>query len=235
MKNISFARGIFLVFVLIIVISLPLFWLFASQDWVEVEGTILGSEDVQWVEIEATITGDEGNGTGWFEDFHEWSEEYCDDGDCWTDWYQEYECYADLFLTWEVNGTAYQDWAYSPSIVSERYCLELIEDYYQIDNTVTLEYNPEDPADYQIFTIEHGAEKSTLWRQEMYHWIGDDAVQTQYHCIAELVIEYEFENVTYQSDSDLIVQDEYWDDGLALLVLIQSRMIIQLVEMSLFL
>ncbi len=59
MKNISFARGIFLVFVLIIVISLPLFWLFASQDWVEVEGTILGSEDVQWVEIEATITADE--------------------------------------------------------------------------------------------------------------------------------------------------------------------------------
>ena len=131
--------------------------------YVEVSATIVAEEDDYWIESEAEITGDGTNGTGWFmDDISGWYEscytdedgyEYCD-----SYFVTEYECYADLHLSWNGSGTVHYGWTYTPSIITPYDCLKLMEDYYEIGKTIPIWYAGSDPSQFQAFTIGFGVQ-----------------------------------------------------------------------------
>ena len=139
----------------------------SEEDWPFVQGIIVGSTDTSMIPIDATISGNgEDNGTGWFEDWEEietrnedcytddYGDEYCD---VWYTYHDEYTCYADVYLTWEVNGTNYSGWAESPSYTSQNLCFEEIKAHYPINGSILIEVDESTPSDFQVFTIEHGS------------------------------------------------------------------------------
>ena len=143
----------------------------SEEDWPIVQGIIVGSTDTSMIPIDATISGNgEDNGTGWFEDWEEietrnedcytddYGDEYCD---VWYTYHDEYTCYADVYLTWEVNGTNYSGWAESPSYTSRDLCFEEIKAHYPINGSILIEVDESAPSDFQVFTIEHGS--TTKW------------------------------------------------------------------------
>ncbi|MEC7042825.1 MAG: hypothetical protein VXW89_05895, partial [Candidatus Thermoplasmatota archaeon] len=146
----------------------------SEKDWPIVQGTIIGSTDTSMIPIDATISGNGvDNGTGWFEDWEEietrnedcytddYGDEYCD---VWYTYHDEYTCYADVYLTWELNGTNYSGWAESPSFTSQNLCFEEIKAHYPINGSILIEVDENKPSDFQVFTIEHGS--TTKWIQE---------------------------------------------------------------------
>ncbi|MEC7532146.1 MAG: hypothetical protein VX557_01620 [Candidatus Thermoplasmatota archaeon] len=163
------------------VVSATVFALIISAIWTaglinestyaEVSATIVAEDDF-WIEGRAEVIGDGTNGTGWFMD--DLSGYY---QDCWTDedGYQscrsvyvvEYECYADLYISWNVSGVEYSGWAYTPSIITPYGCLEIIEDYYRIGITGPIWYAASDPSQFQAFTISLGDRQSTQWFETM--------------------------------------------------------------------
>ena len=44
--------------------------------------------------------------------------------------------------------------------------MEDIEYYFQIGDNVTIEVNPNDYSDYQVFTISHGSPSGTIWYEK---------------------------------------------------------------------
>ena len=52
--------------------------------------------------------------SSWYEDCYTDSDgyEYCD-----SYWVDD-ECYADLYLSWNVSGVEYSGWAFTPSIIT---------------------------------------------------------------------------------------------------------------------
>ena len=164
--------------------------------YVEVSATIVSEEDSFWVEGEAEITGNGTVGTGWFmDDLSGWYE------DCWTDeegyeycdsyYVVEYECYADLYLTWNVSGTEYNGWAYTPSIVTAYGCLEIMERQYQIGDSVPIYYANSEPSQFQAFTIRLGnPDASTYWTETMFHYTDGPNLMTDYECEAILTVTY---------------------------------------------
>ena len=166
-----------------------------ESTYTEVSATIVAEEDDFWIEWEAEITGDGTNGTGWFQDdLSGWYE------DCWTDedgyeycdsyWVNEYECYADLYLTWNVSGIEYSGWAYTPSILTPYSCLAYMEQYYEIGDIIPIYYGESDPSQFQAFTITLGDSQSTRWTETMYHWAEGPNLYTDYECEAILTIAY---------------------------------------------
>ena len=167
------------------VVSATVFALIISSIWTaglinestyaEVSATIVAEEDDFWIEGRAEIIGDGTNGTGWFMD--DLSGYY---QDCWTDedgyescnsvYVVEYECYADLYISWNVSGVEYSGWAYAPSIITPYGCLEIMEDYYRIGITGPIWYAASDPSQFQAFTISLGDRQSTHWFETMYHY-----------------------------------------------------------------
>ena len=114
----------------------------SEKDWPIVQGTIIGSTDTSMIPIDATISGNGvDNGTGWFEDWEEietrnedcytddYGDEYCD---VWYTYHDEYTCYADVCLTWELNGTNYSGWAESPVLPPKIYVLKKLKHIIQL-------------------------------------------------------------------------------------------------------
>ena len=189
----------------VFVVCVTLFALVISAQWTygllteptftETLAVIEAEDDEFWIEWEAEITGDGTNGTGWFQnDLSGWYE------DCWTDedgyeycesyWVNEYECYADLYLTWNVSGVEYSDWAYTPSIITSYGCLAYMEQYYEIGDVIPIYYGESDPSQFQAFTITLGNSQSTHWTETMYHWAEGPNLYTDYECEAILSVTY---------------------------------------------
>ena len=169
--------------------------LLTEPTFTETLAVIEAEDDEFWIEWEAEITGDGTNGTGWFQDdLSGWYE------DCWTDedgyeycesyWVNEYECYADLYLTWNVSGVEYSDWAYTPSIITSYGCLAYMEQYYEIGDVIPIYYGESDPSQFQAFTITLGNSQSTHWTETMYHWAEGPNLYTDYECEAILSVTY---------------------------------------------
>ena len=166
-----------------------------ESTYVEVSATIMAEEDDYWIEAEAEVTGDGTNGTGWFmDDISGWYEscytdedgyEYCD-----SYFVTEYECYADLYLSWNVSGTEYYGWAYTPSIVTPYDCIKLMEDHYEIGKTEPIWYADSDPSQFQVFTVGFGNPELTYWRETMYHWSEGPNLYNDYQCEAFLTVTY---------------------------------------------
>ena len=187
------------------VVSATVFALIISAIWTagllnestyaEVSATIVAEEDEFWTEGTAEVVGDGTNGTGWFMD--DLSGYY---QDCWTDedgyeycenvYVVEYECYADLYLSWNVSGVEYSDWAYTPSIITPYGCLGIMEDYYRIGITWPIWYAASDPSQFQAFTITLGAPNSTYWFETMYHYADGPNLFSEYECGAILTVTY---------------------------------------------
>ena len=166
-----------------------------ESTYTEVSAAIVAEEDNFWIEAEAEIVGDGTNGTGWFQDdLSGWYEscytdeegyEYCD-----SYWVNEYECYADLYLTWNVSGDEYNGWAYTPSILTPYSCLAYMEQYYAIGDIIPIYYAESDPSQFQAFTITLGDSQSTRWTETMYHWAEGPNLYSDYECEAILTITY---------------------------------------------
>jgi len=187
------------------VVSATVFALIISSIWTaglinestyaEVSATIVAEEDDFWIEGRAEIIGDGTNGTGWFMD--DLSGYY---QDCWTDedgyescnsvYVVEYECYADLYISWNVSGVEYSGWAYAPSIITPYGCLEIMEDYYRIGITGPIWYAASDPSQFQAFTISLGDRQSTHWFETMYHYADGPNLYSEYECGAILTVTY---------------------------------------------
>ena len=127
--------------------SILMTYQFTNQvDWELTDAKLIGSDDIQWIEVNATIEND----TGWFEDVEERSYTYEDcytdyDGyevcDQYTEYYDYYTCYADLNLSYTIDGVSYVNWQYTPEIRGEWLCLEDIEYYFQIWYSKTYKLN----------------------------------------------------------------------------------------------
>ena len=191
-------EAVFVVCVTFFALSISAQWtygLLTEPTYTETLAVIEAEDDEFWIEWEAEITGDGTNGTGWFqEDLSGWYE------DCWTDedgyeycesyWVNEYECYADLYLTWNVSGVEYSDWAYTPSIITSYGCLAYMEQYYEIGDVIPIYYGESAPSQFQAFTITLGNSQSTHWTETMYHWAEGPNLYTDYECEAILTVSY---------------------------------------------
>lgn len=192
-------EAIFVTCATVFAVVISVIWtvgLINESTYVEVSATIVSEEDSFWIAGEAEITGDGTNGTGWFmDDLSGWYE------DCWTDeegyeycdsyYVEEYECYADLYLTWNVNGTEYNDWAYTPSILTSYGCLEIMERHYQIGDSVPIYYANSEPSQFQVFTIRLGnSDASTYWTEVMFHYVDGPNLMADYECAAILTVTY---------------------------------------------
>jgi len=191
-------EALFVISAIVFALIISTIWtigLINESTYTEVSATIVAEEDDFWIEWEAEITGDGTNGTGWFQDdLSGWYE------DCWTDedgyeycdsyWVNEYECYADLYLTWNVSGIEYSGWAYTPSILTPYSCLAYMEQYYEIGDIIPIYYGESDPSQFQAFTITLGDSQSTRWTETMYHWAEGPNLYTDYECEAILTIAY---------------------------------------------
>lgn len=208
------------------VVSATVFALIISAIWTagllnestyaEVSATIVAEEDEYWVWGTAEIIGDGTNGTGWFmEDLSGYYE------DCWTDQdgYQycdtiyvvEYECYADLYLSWNVSGVEYSGWAYTPSIITPYGCLGIMEDYYRIGDIGPIWYAASDPSEFQVFTVVLGNPGSTQWFETMYHYAEGPNLYTDFECEASLIVTY-LDPADNSSQITTRVLDA-WNDG----------------------
>ena len=182
--------------------SLLMTYQFTNQvDWELTDAKLIGSDDIQWIEVNATIEND----TGWFEDVEErsyWYEDcYTDyDGyevcDQYTEYYDYYTCYADLNLSYTIDGVSYVNWKYTPEIMGEWPCLEDIEFYFQIGDNVSIEVNSNDHSDYQVFAISHGSPSGTVWNEILLFPADSYDIYLYYSCYADLVYSY-----TYSSGS----------------------------------
>ena len=182
--------------------SLLMTYQFTNQvDWELTDAKLIGSDDIQWIEVNATIEND----TGWFEDVEErsyWYEDcYTDyDGyevcDQYTEYYDYYTCYADLNLSYTIDGVSYVNWQYTPEITGEWPCLEDIEFYFQIGDNVSIEVNSNDHSDYQVFAISHGSPSGTVWNEILLFPADSYDIYLYYSCYADLVYSY-----TYSSGS----------------------------------
>ncbi len=157
-------EAFFVIVAIVFALVISAIWtigLINESTYVEVSATIEADSNVFWIEGEAEISGDGSNGTGWFmDDLSGWYE------DCWTDedgyeycdsyYVVEYECYADLYLTWNVSGIEHNGWAYTPSIITPYGCLEIMEQYCEIGDNMPIWYADSDPSQFQAFTIKLG-------------------------------------------------------------------------------
>ena len=178
--------------------SILMTYQFTNQvDWELTDAKLIGSDDIQWIEVNATIEND----TGWFEDVEERSYTYEDcytdyDGyevcDQYTEYYDYYTCYADLNLSYTIDGVSYVNWQYTPEIRGEWLCMEDIEYYFQIGDNVTIEVNPNDYSDYQVFTISHGSPSGTIWYEKLLFHADSYEVRFYYECDAYLVYSYAY-------------------------------------------
>tara|TARA_B100001564_G_scaffold355691_1_gene368450 strand:+ start:2500 stop:3933 length:1434 start_codon:yes stop_codon:yes gene_type:complete len=182
--------------------SLLMTYQFTNQvDWELTDAKLIGSDGIQWIEVNATIEND----TGWFEDVEERSYSYEDcytdyDGyevcDQYTEYYDYYTCYADLNLSYTIDGVSYVNWQYTPEITGEWPCLEDIEFYFQIGDNVSIEVNSNDHSDYQVFAISHGSPSGTVWNEILLFPADSYDIYLYYSCYADLVYSY-----TYSSGS----------------------------------
>ena len=191
-------EALFVISAIIFALIISTIWtvgLINESTYTEVSAAIVAEEDNFWIEAEAEIVGDGTNGTGWFQDdLSGWYEscytdeegyEYCD-----SYWVNEYECYADLYLTWNVSGDEYNGWAYTPSILTPYSCLAYMEQYYEIGDIIPIYYAESDPSQFQAFTITLGDSQSTRWTETMYHWAEGPNLYTDYECEAILTVTY---------------------------------------------
>ena len=197
---------IFVTIALILTIGSSIFmtYQFTNQvDWELTDAKLIGSDGIQWIEINATIE----NETGWFEDvsqrsytyedcyYDDYGDEYCD---TYTEWYDYFVCYADLNLSYSLDGISYVNWQYTPEITGEWPCLEDIEFYFQIGDNVSIEVNQNDHSDYQVFAISHGSPSGTVWNEILLFPADSYDIYLYYSCYADLVYSY-----TYSSDSEV--------------------------------
>jgi len=166
--------------------------------WVLTNATIMGSEGIEWIQVEANIE----NNSGWYEDWEErnYQECYNDEyGDRYCDYvyYDWYDCYADLNLSWTVDGIIYRDWVYTPSVSGEFLCLEMMEDYYRVNDKVIIEVNPIDSTDFQVFTLSHGATNGTIWKEITYLEYNNYGIYSTYECQSIIRHTYTFEGIDY--------------------------------------
>ncbi|MGB0471896.1 MAG: hypothetical protein ACPGJA_03605 [Candidatus Thalassarchaeaceae archaeon] len=211
------------------VISATVFALIISSVWTvglinesnytEVSATVVAEEDDNWVLSEAEVTGDGTNGTGWFmDDLSSWYEDCYTDSDgyeyCDSYWVDEYECYADLYLSWNVSGVEYNGWAFTPSIITPYTCLAYMEQHYRIGDVIPIYYGESDPSQFQAFTITMGDSQSTRWTETMYHWAEGPNLYTEFACEAILTVAYP-DPLDSSSQITTRVLDG-WNDGAAL-------------------
>lgn len=215
-------EAFFVIVAIVFALVISAIWtigLINESTYVEVSATIETDSNVFWIEGEAEISGDGTNGTGWFmDDLSGWYE------DCWTDedgyeycdsyYVVEYECYADLFLTWNVSGVEHNGWAYTPSIITPYGCLEIMEQYYEIGDNMPIWYADSDPSQFQAFAIKLGNSESTHWMETMYHWTEGPNLYTDYECEAVLTVTYiDPSDNTSQITTRIL---DGWGDGPAL-------------------
>ena len=179
-----------------------------EKEFLPVKAQVTGSTDSDWVSIDASISGDGvDNGTGWFEDYVEIEHEV---EDCYTDsygdyvcdyWYEyedEYTCYAEILLTWNVNGTNYTDWADSPWYTSGSPCFEEIKDHYPLDATMAIEIREDDPSSFQAFTLIHG-KSGTKWKEQQLLTRSSGSFATYYTCSFQPSFDYTVDGMSYSS------------------------------------
>jgi hypothetical protein len=215
-------EAFFVIVAIVFALVISAIWtigLINESTYVEVSATIETDSNVFWIEGEAEISGDGTWGTGWFmDDLSGWYE------DCWTDedgyeycdsyYVVEYECYADLFLTWNVSGVEHNGWAYTPSIITPYGCLEIMEQYYEIGDNMPIWYADSDPSQFQAFAIKLGNSESTHWMETMYHWTEGPNLYTDYECEAVLTVTYiDPSDNTSQITTRIL---DGWGDGPAL-------------------
>ena len=215
-------EAFFVIVAIVFALVISAIWtigLINESTYVEVSATIETDSNVFWIEGEAEISGDGTWGTGWFmDDLSGWYE------DCWTDedgyeycdsyYVVEYECYADLFLTWNVSGVEHNGWAYTPSIITPYGCLEIMEQYYEIGDNMPIWYADSDPSQFQAFAIKLGNSESTHWMETMYHWTEGPNLYTDYECEAALTVTYiDPSDNTSQITTRIL---DGWGDGPAL-------------------
>jgi len=178
----------------------------------------VAEEDDYWISSEAEVIGDGTNGTGWFmDDLSSWYEDCYTDSDgyeyCDSYWVDEYECYADLYLSWNVSGVEYNGWAFTPSIITPYSCLAYMEQHYRIGDVIPIYYGEPDPSQFQAFTITLGDSQSTRWTETMYHWAEGPTLYTEFECVATLTVAYD-DPLDSSSQITTRVLDG-WNDGAA--------------------
>ena len=191
-------EAIFVISAIVFALIISTIWtigLINESTYTQVSATIVAEENDFWIETEAEIVGDGTNGTGWFQDdLSGWYESCYTDEDgyesCDSYWVNEYECYADLYLTWNVSGIEYSGWVYTPSILTPYSCLAYMEQYYEIGDIIPIYYGESDPSQFQTFTITLGDSQSTRWTETMYHWAEGPNLYTDYECEAILTVTY---------------------------------------------
>ena len=176
-----------------------------EKDWPVYQGTITGSSDTNMIPFNATISGNGvDNGTGWFEDWQEietrnedcWTDDYGDEYcDVWYTYHDEYTCYSDVYITWEVNGTNYSGWALSPSYTSQSLCYDEIEAHYPINGTILIEIQEDNPSVFHVFTIEHGS--TTEWIEEQKLDMTSSGFSTKYNCFYKPAFSYTIGSTGY--------------------------------------
>ena len=203
----------------VLAIAVAIIWtlgVMGAETYTQTTATIKASDETNWISADAIISGDGTNGTGWFQDdVSGWYEECYTEDDgyeyCNEFWVEEYECYADLLLSWNYSDSEYSGWAYTPSVITPFGCLDLMEEYYQIGDVIPIWHVDSEPSEFQTFTVRFGSssEFGTYWSETMYHWLEWDtlSLMTEYTCEATIAV-----SSPATADSVTLVLDG-WNDG----------------------
>ena len=188
-------------FLVLSLISLP--------EYVYADGTIADTEVEEWTPIEAKITGD---GSQWFEESFEIWEEQCYDDRCWDEFVgYEYDCYADLNLSFTFDGVEFNGIALSPAMTTTYPCLGDVESLWY-DNGSVPAYMMNGPAegknwdDVQVFEFMISGGKSVYRQLVDIEPGGNAAAHYVYWCDADLDISYEWNGDQYSA----VMSTGYW-------------------------
>ncbi len=190
----------------------------AYVPWSAADATVVGGPITpEGFLTTATVHLEENNGTAYYEDSYERSSTQCTTytdeygerrEDCWTDYWTEYECYADLDLRWTVNGTEHQAWEYSPTLHDDYPCLSAIEDVFAPGTNLTISVDPNDPSSYQAFELALMTEVDeahpgflTGYRESSsLEWVDDDRALLVSTCSMDAAVAYTFDGEAYVRD-----------------------------------
>jgi len=160
------------------------------------DGTISDAEVEDWFTIKANITGD---GSEWFEESFEIWDEECYDDRCWDEFVgYEYDCYADLNLSFTFDGVEFNGIAFSPAMTTTYPCLSDVESLWY-DNGSVIAYMMVGPAegktwdDVQVFEFSVRSGKSTYSQFVDIEPGVNTPPNYVFYCGAELDISYDYE------------------------------------------
>jgi len=188
--------------------------LIATPKYEYTEGTIVDAEVDDWFTIEAKINGD---GSEWFQENFEIWEEECYDGRCWDEFVgYEYDCYADLNLSFTFDGVEFNGIAYSPAMTTTYPCMDDVEDLWY-DNGSVNAYMMVGPAegktwdDVNVFDFSVQGGKSTYSQFVDIEPGFDEPPYYVFDCGAKLDISYDYKEADGPSKQYSAIMDTgFW-------------------------